>query len=208
MNANPRLLCVAMAAACLVLAPFAFAQEAEQARDVENFGAEYASLNDVQKLLIDDIFERFGTIMEREVDPEEAYNGLRLSIRTTFDAVTHALSTSRLTDEETGEDLGTPLELIKRLEAVAGKLKGAGGDQQFRIYVELNPDAVEILNRSAEFKRGADNTIFHKGYPMNYRQQGRGALDPRSPSPSMRRAPTWTWTTGRPSSPTRWSTAT
>lgn len=136
------------------------------------FGAEYASLSEVQKLLIDDIFARFAKITEREMDPEEAYNSLRLSVRTTFDAVTHALSTSKLTDAETGEDLGTPLDLIKHLETVHGKIKGAGGDRQFRLYVELNPGSREILDRSAEFAHKGYNTIFHKGYPHNYRQSG------------------------------------
>ena len=29
-----------------------------------------------------------------------------------------------------------------------------------------------MLNRSREFKRGVDNTVYHKGYPINYREQG------------------------------------
>ena len=33
-------------------------------------------------------------------------------------------------------------------------------------------DALATLERSREFKRGADNTVYHKGYPINYRAQG------------------------------------
>jgi hypothetical protein len=40
------------------------------------------------------------------------------------------------------------------------------------MYVQLKPDAVTMLERSREFRRGTDNTVFHKGYPINYRQQG------------------------------------
>ena len=49
---------------------------------------------------------------------------------------------------------------------------GAASDQQFRMYVRLTPAAIDTLGKSREFKRGADNTVFHKGYPISYRQQG------------------------------------
>jgi hypothetical protein len=39
------------------------------------------------------------------------------------------------------------------------------------MYVRLTPNAREMLNRSREFKRGVDNTVYHKGYPINYREQ-------------------------------------
>ena len=47
---------------------------------------------------------------------------------------------------------------------VKGKIKGASGDQQFRMYAVLRDDAVEILDKSREFKRGPDNTVFHRGF--------------------------------------------
>ena len=46
------------------------------------------------------------------------------------------------------------------------------GDHHFRIYVLLKPDALDRLYRSREFKRTRDRTIFHIGYPINFRQQG------------------------------------
>ena len=39
------------------------------------------------------------------------------------------------------------------------------------MYVRLTPNAREMLERSREFKRGVDNTVYHKGYPINYREQ-------------------------------------
>ena len=86
-----------------------------------------------------------------------------------FDAVTHALVTTELTDES-GQSLGTALDLVAQLETIKGKIKGVGGDQQFRIYAVLKPNAREILERSEQFQRKGDNTIYHKGYPVNYRQ--------------------------------------
>jgi len=35
----------------------------------------------------------------------------------------------------------------------------------------LAPNAREMLERSREFKRALDNTVYHKGYPLNYREQ-------------------------------------
>lgn len=147
-------------------------QESESSSEARQFGGEYAALNDRQKALVDDLFARFARITGEKVDPADAYNRIRLSVRTTFDAVTHALTTSRLTDATTGESLGTALDLIDYVESVQGKVKGAGGDRQFRVYVELKPGARERLDRSEEFQRKGDNTIFHKGYPLNYRQEG------------------------------------
>ncbi len=96
---------------------------------------------------------------------------IRLSTRTTFDAVTHALMTTTLSDES-GQSLGTALDLIDYMETIKGKIKGERGDRQFRMYAVLKPDAREVLKKSQEFKRGADNTIYHKGYPVNFRQSG------------------------------------
>jgi hypothetical protein len=53
-----------------------------------------------------------------------------------------------------------------------GHKLGASGDRQFRIYVQLKPEALQILQRSNEFKRGPDNTVYHKGYPICYRSTG------------------------------------
>ncbi len=111
----------------------------------------------------------FNEVIGRSAPPDVVYNLARLSSRTTFDAVTHALMTTELTDES-GQSLGTALDLVAQLETIKGKIKGAGGDQQFRISAVLKPDAREIMERSQQFQRKGDNTIYHKGYPVNYRQ--------------------------------------
>ena len=48
-------------------------------------------------------------------EPAEVYDGSRLSFRTTYEAVTHALGESTLTDQNE-EPLGSPLDLIDYLE--------------------------------------------------------------------------------------------
>ncbi len=147
--------------------PFATAQENGE---LIIFGRSYKDLKPPQTSLIDDWFQRFSKVMKREVDPAEEYNRVPVSYRTTFEAVTHALMTTDVTSPS-GEKV-TAIELVARLDAVHGKIKGAGGDRQFRIYVGLQPGALEKLKNSKEFSRGMDNTVFHKGFPINYRQSG------------------------------------
>ena len=60
------------------------------------------------------------------------------------------------------------------LERIAGEQAGRSGDQQFRIYVTLQPNARDILDRSREFVRSHENTVYHAGYPHSYRL-GKGA---------------------------------
>jgi hypothetical protein len=55
---------------------------------------------------------------------------------------------------------------------VFGNVPGERGDKQFRIYVSLRPDALEILEKSREFDRAADNTVYHKGFPICFRGTG------------------------------------
>jgi len=150
----------------------AVAQQKEPANKRESFGGSYADLDADQRRLVDDWVERLGAILGKEIEPPELYANARLSTRTTYDAVTHALSTSELTDSD-GKSLGTALGLIANLDSVHGKIRGAGGDQQFRLYVRLVPGAVEILEKSQEFQRRGDNRVYHKGFPQNFRQDGK-----------------------------------
>jgi len=124
-----------------------------------------------QARLIDDWFERFNKIMGETLDPAKEYDQLPMSVKTTFLAVTNALTITELTTDA-GKSLGTALDLVQHVETIRGKVKKAGGDQQFRMYCRLREGARDTLEESQEFKRGHDNTVYHKGYPLNYRQQG------------------------------------
>ena len=108
--------------------------------------------------------------------PEERFRALSPSEQTTFDAITHALMNSSLTDDS-GQPLGTAFDLVAGLDRIAGEQAGRGGDQQFRIYVTLRPNARDILDRSREFVRSQENTAYHAGYPHSYRL-GWGAEHP------------------------------
>jgi hypothetical protein len=135
-------------------------------------GGAYSSLDARRQALVNDWVGRFTKTTGQQIPPAPFYDEITaLSTKTTFDAVTHALMTTTLTRED-GTSIGDGLTLIERLEAVRGEVAGAAGDHQFRIYVRLTPEAVARLEQSREFKRGVDNTIYHKGYPINYRAQG------------------------------------
>jgi hypothetical protein len=75
---------------------------------------------------------------------------------------------STLTDQE-GRSLGHAIDLLTGVDRIAGQQSGRGGDQQFRLYVRLRPDTRDILDRSREFVRGHENTVYHAGYPHSYR---------------------------------------
>jgi hypothetical protein len=108
------------------------ARQTQEGSETPQFGSDYEDLTPQQKALVDDLYHRFSEVTGRELKPEEAYGQARLSERTTFEAVTHALSTTLLSDEN-GNSLGTALDLIEHLETVNGKIKGAPGDHQFRL---------------------------------------------------------------------------
>ena len=138
----------------------------------EGPGSTYASLRPQPKRLVDDWFRRLSAVVQKPVDPAEGYENLPLSTRTTFNAVTHALLMTRLTDAS-GESLSdSAMDLVDGVDDVAGQILGSKSDRQFRLYVQLKPGALELLTRSKEFSRTADNSIYHKGYPICFRSTG------------------------------------
>jgi len=160
--------------ALLVLALNGAGRVAAQQPDAAQglLGATYKELLPEQKALVDDWFQRASAVVKKTIPAEEGYNNLPLSYKTSFSAVTHALLRTPLTDKS-GASLGTSaIILIGKLETVAGQIPGVGGDEQFRIYIELKPGALELLEKSKEFARGPDNTIYHHGYPVCYRSTG------------------------------------
>jgi hypothetical protein len=131
----------------------------------------YEALSPQQRALVLEWHQEYEKITGTHVDPETSYDSLNPSVRTTFEAVTNALLKTNLTDEN-GQSMGNALSLVKLIESVHGKIPDTRGDQQFRIYVLLTDDAVDKLYKCREFKRIGDNTVYHIGYPINFRQQG------------------------------------
>lgn len=135
------------------------------------FGGKFRELMPPQQALVLRWAAEYKAVFQRQLDPEKVYNDLPLSARTTFQAVTHALMNTKLTSAD-GKSLGTAIDLIDVVERVSGKVPNTRGDRQFRIYVYLKPRAINKLYAAKEFRRTRDNTVYHVGYPVNFRQQG------------------------------------
>jgi len=153
----------------LLLSLGGIAQE-KAATSEQQFTGTYEQLRPAQKQLIDEWYAEYNRLMH-ENDPPSDYNTLALSTRTTFEAVSHALLTTSLTDKN-GQPIGNALDIVQAIETINGKVPQARGDLQFRMYVVLKPDAVQTLKNSREFFRDHDNTVYHHGYPLSYRQGG------------------------------------
>ena len=97
------------------------------------------------------LFGQYSRVQRAEwshIPPQQAFDALSLSQQTTFDAVTHALMRSELTDEA-GSPLGLPIDLLAGIDRIAGQVRGRGGDQQFRLYVRLKPTRATSSKRAA-----------------------------------------------------------
>ena len=132
----------------------------------------YLKLTAKQKILFDAYAGEYSQETGLQLTPGDFWTSRSISERTTFTAVTNALENTDLTDEQ-GNSLGTALDRVVKVERIAGQYYGRGGDEQFRVYFEIHPDTQEILEKSREFFRDKDNTVYHAGYPMSYRQVGK-----------------------------------
>jgi hypothetical protein len=132
----------------------------------------YTDLTPRQKQLIDSYVADYNQKTGFNITPEAGYAGLTNSERTTFDAITHALSRTELSDAD-GKSLGMPLDFVVGIERIAGQYYGRQGDEQFRVFCKLKPGTREIIEKSREFKFREENTVYHAGYPYSYRQVGK-----------------------------------
>ena len=140
----------------------------KQTSSPREFGQSYATLRPEQKKLLEDYIRRYNATTGSKATPEQAYDDARMSVRTTFDAVTHALLTTKLTSDK-GQSLGPAIDLVDALDDVMGEEAGTRSDQQFRLYVYLKSRAFDTLAASREFDRDKDNAVYHKGFPLCFR---------------------------------------
>src|SRR5215831_3582549 len=91
----------------------------------QEFHGTYEELNPAQKHLIDEWYAEYNQMTHDNSKPTD-YNQFSMSTRTTFEAVTHALKTTQLTDKS-GKSLGSALDLVESIEAINGKVPHARG---------------------------------------------------------------------------------
>jgi hypothetical protein len=145
---------------------------ADPNRDANAGSRRFASLAPEQQRFYTPYALADGEARGRTMTAEEHFETQAISERTTYDAITHALLSSTLTDQQ-GLPLGRAFDLVAALERVAGQYYGRSGDQQFRLYVTLKPEALDRLKRSVEFFPGHENSVYHVGYPNDFRQAGK-----------------------------------
>lgn len=97
------------------------------------------------------------------------------SQRATFVGITHAMLNTRLTDGRDGSELGDALQLVEELLDIQGESISLPSDKQFQLIVRLKPGAAQKLAQVAHFEKG-ENHIFHKDYPLSFRQFRRMGL--------------------------------
>lgn len=91
------------------------------------------------------------------------------SQRATFIGVTHAMLNTQLADGGDADQIENALQLVEEVLDVEGESTALPSDQQFQMIVRLTPDAFQKLERAARFEKGV-NHVFHKDYPLSYRQ--------------------------------------
>jgi len=121
-----------------------------------------------QRAIIQRFFARCDVAADRPALAASIFGQLNASQRTTFVAITHALLHTLLPGRD-GKELGKALGVIEDLIDIQGENIGQPSDQQFQLIVRLAPDARERLERAAHFEKG-ENHIFHKDYPISFRQ--------------------------------------
>jgi len=132
----------------------------------------YADLMPRQQELFQTYVDSYNTTRGSHYSAEEQFERLTVSEQTTFYGVTHALLHTSLTDSN-GADLGVAIDRVDAVNRIAGQYDGLGGDQQFRIFATLKPGTRELLDKSREFYRDHENTVYHVGFPHSYRQAGK-----------------------------------
>jgi len=91
------------------------------------------------------------------------------SQRATFVGVTQAMSNTQIVDRRDGKELGYALQFVEEVLDIQGENGALPSDKQFQLIVRLTPDAAQKLERAAHFEKG-ENHIFHKEYPISFRQ--------------------------------------
>jgi hypothetical protein len=132
----------------------------------------YADLMPRQQELFQTYVDHYNATRGSHYSAEEQFERLTVSEQTTFYAITHALLHTSLSDSS-GAALGLAIDQVAAVNRIAGQYDGLGGDQQFRIFVTLKPGTRELLDKSREFFRDHENTVYHIGFPHSYRQAGK-----------------------------------
>ena len=100
---------------------------ADSSLDMDTGLSRFGDLLPVQKELFEGYTKTYNEDTGFDLTSQAHFNSLMISERTTYDAVTHALMSSSLTDEN-GNSLGNAIDLVRGMERIAGQYYGRSGD--------------------------------------------------------------------------------
>jgi len=129
----------------------------------------FEDLSGRQRLIVSRLISRCGFDARRASLAASVFGQLNPSQRASFVGVTHAMLHTLLIDRDTEEPLGDALELVDELMDIQGENGALPSDQQFQLIVRLAPDSQHKLEHAVNFEQG-ENHIFHKDYPISFRQ--------------------------------------
>ena len=129
----------------------------------------FEDLANEQQVIIRSLLSSCASKRDEPPIPASVFGQFNASQRATFVAVTHAMLNTPLVDREKGKELGNAFQLIEELLDIQGENLELPSDHQFQLIVRLVPDAAQRLERAADFAKG-ENHIFHKAYPISFRQ--------------------------------------
>ena len=131
---------------------------------------------------------RFNAATKQKLEPGPFYDEyIKLSAKTTFDAITFALERTSLTDASE-QRLGDALDFLERVESTKGQVTGASGDRQFRMYVLLTEGALDKLERSKEFEARSRQLGVSQGISYQLPSEGACRRSSFRSAPDGRRA--------------------
>ncbi|HLF26430.1 MAG TPA: fibronectin type III domain-containing protein [Anaerolineae bacterium] len=137
---------------------------------------DYDELEGRSKELFDEFARRRNAMLGTAFTPQQVFQLLSQTERATFSAITFALMNQPLTSEDKKKpfdgNIKTALDLVESISIIAGEIKDARGDQQFRLFVNLRAGSVGILNQAKEFGSGRNRAGFHEGFPLSFREKG------------------------------------
>jgi hypothetical protein len=122
-----------------------------------------------QRAIVRGALVRCGAAGARPSLAPSVFGQWNASQRATFVGITHAMLNTQLMDSRDGKELGDALQLVEELLDIYGENSALPSDKQFQLIVRLTPDAGQKLERAAHFEKG-ENHIFHKEFPISFRQ--------------------------------------
>ena len=127
-------------------------------RYVDPFGEDYEDLTEDARKLVDDLYNRVDTGITSD-QAAQYYNQLSDSQKATFEAVAFALESI---DTSGGGNL---LQQVTSIDGILGADPGAGGTEQFRIFVGVKENTLEVLN-----SLGLDRVKGHDEFDQGFQQ--------------------------------------